>query len=252
MKSILYFFLFFPILLSAQLNESDTLQLKAKLALTGFWQTGNVETLIFRAKSELSIHPWKNWVFKTTNSYIYQEFGKQKADEDVLSLNFLYFNPKRSVYPLMLGFISTNHRREIDLRYLLGAGVSFQLLSHKDRWLKCSLTTEYEQTDFARADFNHISYNDNQFIHTFRGTLWVGGKYHLLNRKVIVSHENWFQPSLTQSDNFRWQADIGLEIPLSKFLNFKTNYLHTFESIVIANQKRQDQILSFGLTVKNF
>jgi hypothetical protein len=51
--------LFFPILLSAQINESDTLNLKAKLALTGFWQSGNVETLIFRAKSDLSFKPWK-------------------------------------------------------------------------------------------------------------------------------------------------------------------------------------------------
>ena len=90
MKKILYYFLFLPIFLSAQINESDTLNLKANLSLTGFYQGGNVETLIFRAKSDLSFKPLKKWVFKTKNSYVYQEFGKEKADEDILSLNFLH------------------------------------------------------------------------------------------------------------------------------------------------------------------
>ena len=56
MKKILYYFLFLPIFLSAQINESDTLNLKANLSLTGFYQGGNVETLIFRAKSDLSFN----------------------------------------------------------------------------------------------------------------------------------------------------------------------------------------------------
>ncbi len=92
MKKILNYFLLFPIFLSAQINQSDTLNLNASLSLTGFWQEGNVETKILRAKSDLSFKPWEKWVFKTQNSYVYQEFGKQKADEDILSLNLLYFN----------------------------------------------------------------------------------------------------------------------------------------------------------------
>jgi len=44
-------------LLSAQINESDTLSIKANLSLTGFYQGGNVETIIFRAKSEFSFNP---------------------------------------------------------------------------------------------------------------------------------------------------------------------------------------------------
>jgi hypothetical protein len=64
MKTILYCFLFFPIWLSGQINESDTLSFKANLSLTGFYQGGNVETLIFRAKSDMSFKPLKNWVYK--------------------------------------------------------------------------------------------------------------------------------------------------------------------------------------------
>jgi hypothetical protein len=131
MKKILLCFLFFPIILSAQTNKSDTLKVKASLSLTGFWQGGNVETLIFRAKSDLSFKPWKKGLFENKNSYVYQEFGKSKADEDILSLNFLRFNTDLKISPLVLGFISTNFRREIDLRYILGIGATYQIFEKK-------------------------------------------------------------------------------------------------------------------------
>lgn len=252
MKKYFYYLLFFPVFISAQINESDTLNLKANLSLTGFWQSGNVETIIFRAKSSLSFKPWKKWVFKTTNSYVYQEFGKEKADEDILSLNFLYLNPTQKIYPFALGFISTNFRREIDLRSLFGAGVTYQILNKKKRWLKLSLSGEYEQTDFKNNNFNHPEFNGNSSINTLRATLWVNGKYHVFKDKVILSHESYFQPSLTQSSNYRWQADVGLELPIWKFLNFKINYLRTFESVVIEGQKQEDQFLTFGFTLKSY
>ena len=238
--------------LCAQINESDSIKVKAQLSLTGFWQSGNVETLIFRAKSDLSFKPWKNTVFKTQNSYVYQEFGKEKADEDILSLNFLYFNPEKKLYPLVLGFLSTNFRREIDRRYLVGAGLSYQLLKKKKDWLKVSLTAEYEETDFASTTFNRSEYNGNRVINTFRATIWLNGKYYLFKNKLILTHESYFQPSLEASNNFRWRGDLGLELPVWKFLNFKVNYLNTFESLVIQGQEQEDRFLTFGFTLKSY
>ena len=252
MKKLVYYFLILPIFLSAQINESDTLNLKASLSVTGFYQGGNVETLIFRTKTDLSFIPWQHWVFKNQNSYVYQAFNKEKADEDILSLNFLYLNPERKIYPFILGFVSTNFRREINLRTLFGAGTTFQLLNKKNNWLKLSISSEYEQTDFSETNFNYSEYNGNGSINTFRGTIWVNGKYHVIKEKVILNHELYFQPSLEQSNNFRWQGDIGLELPIWKHLNFKINYRHTFESIVIENQQQEDRILTFGFTLKSY
>jgi hypothetical protein len=251
-KHIVCYFLLFPLTLFTQINESDTLNLNASLSVTGFWQSGNVETLIFRAKSNITAKPWKKWVVKTQNSYVYQAFGRQKADEDFLSLNFLYFDPERRFYPQVLAFVSTNFRREISLRSLLGAGVTYQILNKKDNWLKCSITSEYEQTDFKQTTFNRTAYDGDESINTFRGTIWVNGKYSLFEKKIILTHESYFQPSLSQSDNFRWQADVGVEFPIVKWVNFKVNYLHTFESIVIAGQEQEDQFLTFGFTLKSY
>jgi hypothetical protein len=252
MKQIFYIFLFIPTFLFAQINESDTLNLKARLSLTGFYQGGNVQTLIFRAKTDVSFKPLKNLVFKTQNSYVYQEFGKEKADEDILSLNFLYLNPHKKLYPILLGFVSTNFRREIDVRYLLGAGFTYKVIETDNSWLKLSLTTEYEHTNFTKTNFNLAAYNGQETINTMRSTIWLNGKYNLFKKKVILTHETYYQPSLEQSNNYRWQVDVGLELPVWKYLNFKVNYLNTFESLVIANQKQQDKFLTFGFTLKSF
>lgn len=252
MKKILLYFLFFPLCTLAQINESDTLNFKANLSLTGFYQGGNVETFIFRAKSDVSFKQLKKWVYKTQNSYIYQEFGKEKADEDILSLNFLYFNPEKKFYPLILGFFSTNYRREIERRYLLGGGVTYQVINKKDNWLKVALSSEYESTLFNESNFNISDYDEQNNIDTQRGTIWVNGKYNLFKKKMILTHELYYQPSLEESDNYRWQADLGLELPIWKYLNFKINYIHTFESVVISNQKQEDTILTFGFSLKSY
>ena len=252
MKKALYCFFIIPLFLSAQINESDSIALKANLSLTGFWQGGNVQTLIFRAKSDVTFKLDKKLVFKTKNSFVYQEFGKEKADADILSLNFLYFNPERKIYPLILGFVSTNYRREIDLRSLLGVGLTYEIYTKDKNWLKFSVSSEYEQTNFGRAEFNLAEYNGSRSINTFRSTIWVNGNYHLLKNKVILKHELYFQPSLEQSNNYRWQADLALEFPLWKYVNFKINYLKTFESIVIESQQESDSMVSFGFTIKSY
>jgi len=252
MRKLLLCFLLFPVLLSAQTKEKDSLKLKADLSVTGFWQGGNVDTWIFRAKSEVSFKTWNNTLFKTKNSYIYQAFDKEKADEDILSLNFLEFNPKRKIYPFVIGFFSTNFRREINYRYLFGGGVSFKILNKKNYELKVSTSVEYENTDFNETTFNVPFFNGSESIETFRGTLWIYGKYQLFDKKIVLSHESYVQPSLERIDNYRWRADVSLEMPVWKYLSFKINYIHVLESIVVIDQSRVDRFLTFGFNIKNY
>ena len=253
MKKILCVILvLFPWALSAQINESDTLKTKADLSLSGFYQDGNVETVIFRAQSELSFNPWRNSIFKTNNSYVYQEFGNQKADEDVLSLNFWYLNPQKKIHPFVLGFVSTNFRRKIDLRYLTGGGFTYQAVQNENQWLKISLSGEYEQTRFNTVNFNRDEYDGSSSINTIRGTIWISGRYQLLSESIILKHESYYQPSLEARNNYRWRADIGLELPVWEFLSLDLGYLHTFESVVIENQKRQDRFFTLGFTLKSY
>lgn len=64
--------------IKGQVNESDSLNFKTDLSITGFLQEGNVQTVIFRAVSNTSFKISEQILFKTQNSYTYQEFGKTK------------------------------------------------------------------------------------------------------------------------------------------------------------------------------
>jgi hypothetical protein len=241
-----------PLLGFGQTPESDTLTLKASASVSGLYQTGNIETLIFRAKTDISYRPWDKWIYNNRTSYLFQEFDKVKADEDIVSLNFLYFDPDRRLYPQLIGIVATNFRRAIDLRYLFGGGLTYRVFHKEKNWLKISVSSEYENTFFSTDSFNLSEYNGSSSIPTLRGTVWLNGRYHFFKEKLVFTHEAYIQPSLEDSKNYRWQADLSLEMPLSKYISFKINYLHTFENIVVANQKRQDRFLTFGFNLKNY
>jgi hypothetical protein len=114
--------------------------------------------------------------------------------------------------------------------------------------LKVSLSGVYENTDFAKTTFNESQYNGNQSIQTWRSTFWLFGRHQLANRKLIFHYDFYAQPSVEQSDNLRWQAEVGLDIPLWKGVSFSSNFIYTYESIVTEKQKSQDSILTFGFS----
>lgn len=236
----------------AQVKDKDSIKLRMDLSLTGFWQGGNVETLIFRAANKFDYQFAKNVKFRSQNSYVLQEFGRVKADEDILSLNFVNINTHKRLHPLALAFFSTNFRRKIDYRYIVGGGLSYQFLKKKKHNIIMSLTGEFEHTDFETTDFKIDDYDGYTAINTWRSTLWFQGEHQLFSGKMIFKHEFYFQPSLQDSDNFRWRGDVSLELPIWDFLNFKINYYRTYESVVVEPQLPMDEFLTFGFTIKNY
>lgn len=232
----------------AQINESDTLLFQSRFSLTSAWQTGNVEMLSIRAKLDVSFAPSKKFAFKTQNSYLYQEFFKKRADEDIFSRNFVYLNPQNRVYPFAMAFVSTNFRREIDFRYFAGLGITWQLVRHKNNLLKVALSGIYEKTDFAKTVFNESKYNGNENISTWRATFWLFGKHSILGNKLVFHYDCYAQPSVNQQNNFRGQAEVGFDMPIFRHLSFTTNLIYMYESVVILGQKDTDTILTFGLS----
>lgn len=66
--------LFFPMLFFAQLNESTALKIQGQLSLTGFWQSGNVQIVIFSARVEGSMEAIKTSFSRQEIHNVYQEF----------------------------------------------------------------------------------------------------------------------------------------------------------------------------------
>lgn len=251
MKTPIYFL--FILLLSrvkvnAQLNESDTVKFQLRTSLTGNYQQGNVNILTIRSKVDFAYSPVKDFVFKSQNSSLYQEFSSKKADNDIFSRNFIYYKPQKRIYPFGIAYISTNYRRKIDTRLFAGAGITYQLLNKTYHVIKLSANAVYETNTLKGTVYNYSKYNGSNKINLWRGTLFMGGWNYLLKNHLRFYYDAYWQPAFNDKNNYRSQVDLGIDFPVWKGLNFTALYTFTHENVVVSNIKQEDKILSFGFS----
>lgn len=233
--------------LAAQINESDTMQLQQRFAVTGLYQTGNVELLTIRTKWDASFAPSKQWVFKTQNNSLYQAFGKVKADNDLYSRNYLYYQPTKKIYPFVIAYVSANYRRKVDVRSFAGIGLTYQLKHTANTVIKLSANAVYESTKFNGTVFNQEKYNGSNTIQLWRATLYSGGWQYLLQRKIKLYYDVFYQPAFNNLSNYRVQVEAGAEMQVWQGLALNVLYTLTHENVVLQNIQLQDRILTFGI-----
>lgn len=232
----------------AQLNESDTTLVQVRAAVTGNVQQGNVEVVTIRGKIDFTLAPTRRLVFKSQNSSLYQAFYSVKADNDIFSRTYFYINPYRRVYPFAIGYVSANFRRKIDWRYFVGAGATVQLWKTQKNSVKASLSTIYETTRFSAMTYNDNTYNGSSTIALWRPTIWFSGWHTLQAGNLRVYYEAFYQPSFSDAQNYRWQANVGLDLLVWRGLGVSVLYTYTHEDVVILGIKQNDQLLTMGLS----
>jgi hypothetical protein len=231
----------------AQLNESDTVRLQIRFGLTGNYQTGNVDVLAIRSKLDFVYATGLAFVFKTQNSSLYQSFYGNKADNDVFSRNYLYYHPQRIVYPFAMAYISANFRRKIDFRFFTGLGLTWQLIQTKVHVLKLSGSVVYETTNFSGKVFNQDAFNGNSTVELLRGTVYMAGWNYVLDKKIRLFYDAFWQPQFSNAKNYRTQLDLGLDFPVWKGFALAISYTFTHENLVIKGVRPDDRLLSFGI-----
>lgn len=233
---------------TAQINESDTVKLQARVSVTGNYQKGNVEVFTLRGRADFSVSPLKDFVFKTQNASLYQEFYGRKADNDIFSRNYFYFKPQQKIYPFAMIYFSANYRRKVDNRFFAGPGATLQVINKKENVLKVSGSVVYEHTLFNANAFNYSEFDSSSTINLWRGTAYIGGWNYLFDKHLRLWYDGFWQPAFNNANNYRTQFDIGLDFPVWKGLSFTTVYTYTHENVVVKSVKQDDRILSFGLS----
>ncbi|MBL7746929.1 MAG: DUF481 domain-containing protein, partial [Chitinophagaceae bacterium] len=231
----------------AQLNESDTVQFQLRATLTGNYQQGNVNILTVRSRLDLTYAPVRNIVFKSQNSSLYQSFSSIRADNDIFSRNYFYYQPQKRLYPFGIFYLSANYRRKINARLFGGAGATFQLLNKPSHILKVSASAVYETSRFKGTVYNLSEYDGSNFIKLWRGTLYMAGWNYLFDKKLRLYYDAYWQPAFNNCRNYRAQADLGIELPVWKGLVITALYSYTHEKVVVAPVKQDDKILTFGI-----
>lgn len=240
--------LLFSVTSRAQINESDTARFQLRSNITGNYQKGNVEVTTIKSRIDFLYAPVKEVVvFKSQNSSLYQAFYGKKADNDVFSRNYLHYKPQHKVYPFAIGYISTNYRRKIDVRYFAGAGVTYQLVNKPLHTIKLSASAVHEQTKFTATTYNFSEYNGTDKINLWRGTLYAAGWDYFFQSRLRFYYDAYWQPAFNNSNNHRTQVDAGVDFPVWKGLSFTVLYTFTHENVVVYNIFPEDKILTFGL-----
>ncbi len=233
-----------------QIDESDTLGLQYRAALTGNLQSGNLEALTAVARLELSAAPTRHWAVKTQNNARYQAFFGRKADNDFNSQNFVYLGQQQRWYPFGMVFLATNFRRKIDFRWFAGPGLTWQALNTQGQTIKLSLATVYESSQFAGQAYTQPAYDGSNRIRTWRVTCRLYGQHRLPGNRFRWSYEAYFQPAFDRSDNYRWLADLSAEATIWKGLAFTAHFLYTYENVTPIPVRQKDLILTFGFSVR--
>jgi hypothetical protein len=232
----------------AQINESDTMKLQLQISLTGNYQKGNVELLTLLGRGEFLIRPFPNWAFKTQISSLYTKFSNSQIDNNIFSRNVFYYKPERRLYGYISAFVSANYRRKIKFRYVITSGPAWKPIQSKVIVVKLSAALVYESTLFTDTVFNQPSYNGKERINLWRSHYYVGGWVYALNNQLRLNYEFYWQPAFNNSKNYRIQAEVGLTYPIWKGLAFNTVYIFSHENVVVENIKKDDRILTFGLS----
>jgi hypothetical protein len=236
---------------AAQLNEADTLRLRVRATVSGSWLEGNISRLLVINRVEAA-YAQPGWGFATRTDYQYGSIRHRRTENDVDSWNFVYRHPLARAYPYAMLVVETNYRRQVENRLQPGVGVSYSLLHQAPHLLRLSLTGAWEQTRYGGTRFEHRPDTTASVIETWRVIGRIFGQHRLIERRLRVLYEVWYQQALRARANYRYRAEGTLEAPITKHVALRATARYSYENVVLVGIKPNDLFITYGLTISNF
>ncbi|MEQ9118993.1 DUF481 domain-containing protein [Fulvivirga sp.] len=232
---------------NAQINESDTTKFQLQWLSGGSYQTGNVELLRINNQFDLTFKTTSNLVFKSQNNHLFQEIVSKKADNDLMSKNYLYYQPQRRLYPYAVTFIATNYRRDLDFRVFYGLGTTFQLLQQQRHTVKFSANLLYENSRYANEFFNYSDFNGRNQIKATWSTVYLSGYHYFSESLFRWIYEIYYQQSLKNQINYRFHVLTGMDFKVVKGLSVQSRIIYSLENVVAITNKEEDMLWTWGI-----
>jgi hypothetical protein len=171
-------------------------------------------------------------------------YGKQNgalAERDGYWDLYVDVFKKRRFYLFGLGILESSNLRKIDIRQMAGMGLGFRVVNTSENHLTLTNALMYESTNFR----------EKATLTTVRNSFRIKGKHVFLQDKIRINHVTFVQPALNDLSNTRWNTIFSVELPISKYVSFRTSFENFYESVVDTGRKRNDTRLTFGISVGN-
>lgn len=212
---------------------------KSTIAAEAVVQSGNVNTQLFTLRGDVS-HVDSLFEVGFGGTFAYGEQDEIKSEQLLLGVLTADLWPQDVLSPFVIAAAEYNFQRRIDLRWQAGAGAKWTFWEDSLNTVSLSPAVLFDATMYDPD----AKLKD---VRTGRGSVRLKGKHLLLNSAVVFTHLSFFEPSLSDGEDYRWNTLLVLDIPVSKMVALRTSFSSTFENIVAEGKKKNDSKLLFGL-----
>lgn len=185
----------------------------------------------------------KNISFNNVNSWIYgKQLGVQSNNDVSSAADFNVYATFPNFYYWGLGAYDKSYSLKINHRFQTGAGVGYMFVNNAKFMLNISDGILYESGDLTTADLlGRTNYE------TFRNSLRLKFRINFKD-KVILDGTDFWQPSLSDKEDYVIKSTTHLSIKLQKWLSFTTALTYNKFNI----NQRENLLWTFGLTFEKY
>ena len=227
----------------------DTSRINIELGLTGNIQTGNFERLQFINQLKASFKSKdRKWEFMTRHLYLFQKVFGNKSQDDYLTRNFMSYRLYESLDAFGAIFVEKYLIKRIDLHYQFGTGFRFSIIKSPRSFIQLGLMGSYSNKNYLTADFADFDNNGNSRIETFFISPVFNSRFIVVPKRVTLTFLAWYQQGIGISQNWRFNIETALLVPIHSGLSMKVSFNNFYENINLIGAKANDTFLTYGLS----
>ncbi|MCU0326953.1 MAG: DUF481 domain-containing protein [Spirosomaceae bacterium] len=221
-----------------QEEETELNIFKYRVGADGNLTSGNVNRFLFRLTSNFDWDLHKSFRFSSSPSFIYGKQNNLLNEREFFTDLRASLLHERKLYYLAFGSYEKSNLRNIHFRWTGAAGVGLKLLQKPNAYISVTNVLLYEETDFQEL-------ND---IKLWRNSARLFGEYTFAEKKFGISHTVFFQPSISEKKNLRWNGNLTLKYQLSTHISLRSVFENSYESLVVPGRKNNDLRWTFGVS----
>jgi hypothetical protein len=201
---------------------------------------GNVNRYLVTFRNAIS-HELGKFTFSMNTYAATGSQNKHLAEEEILNNLTIHHYLSKKFYILGINTLEHSHLRGINLRWQGGGGFGYSIWKSDTNSLSISNAFLYESTDFRKIDD----------ISIFRNSTRLKGQHSLIYRRLLLIHETFFQPALTDLSNITFRTNITISLPITKFASLRLSFNDSYETLIQPGKKHNDLQLTFGFSISN-
>lgn len=179
-----------------------------------------------------------NW----NNNWVYGQQNQQLTNNDLLSsLDFNLYRTLPRFYYWGLASYTTSYSLKINNQLQAGLGAAYNLIDQPHAVLNISDGFLYEKGDLFLKDTLRDTY------HTWRNSFRLQFRW-TIRELVSLNGYGFWQPSLTDGNDYIIRSNVNLSMKLRKWLSLTTGFTYNRFN----RTQRENMLITYGLTIDHY